>query len=122
MSSLLEKLKRAKARLDASTTQILQPGEYGFSVREARSEHDDKRQYDYIYVRLECDEIQTSDRFPITDNMLWKLNDLLVAVGLEVDSWTGPGDLVGRTGKLSATKDGSNTYYRYLAVVSGEIK
>lgn len=115
MNPLLEKLKRAKARFDASNTQILQPGEYCFSVRESRMEHDDKRQYDYIYVRLECDGMQTSDRFPITDNMLWKLSDLLTAVGIEIDNWVGPGDLVGRKGKLTATKDGAATYYRYLA-------
>jgi len=78
-------------------------------------EHDDKRQYDYLYIRLDCDGMQTSDRFPITDNMLWKLNDLLAAAGLDVDSWTGFADLVGRKGKLTATKDGSATYYRYLA-------
>jgi hypothetical protein len=115
MNALLEKLKGAKARVDASSSQILQPGDYGFLIREASMKHDDKRQYDYLYIRLDCDGRQTSDRFPITDNMLWKFVDLLAAVGIEIDNWVGPADLVGRKGELTATKDGSATYYRYLA-------
>ena len=114
MSPLLEKLKRAKARLDASTHQILQPGEYGFAVCEASMKHDNTRGYDYLFVRLDCDGKTTSDRFPIVDNMLWKLVDLLSAVGVDVDSFE-PKALTGRTGKLIATKEGSATYYRYLA-------
>lgn len=112
MNALLEKINRAKARLDASTTQILQPGEYCFAVCEAKMEHDDKRSYDYLWLKLDCDRMQTSDRFPIVDNMLWKLADLLSAVGVDVDSFD-PNALIGCTGKLTAEAKDGKTYYRY---------
>ncbi len=108
-----EKLKAIADRLNAQC-QILESGEYQFEVQEVREEHDDKRQYDYVYVRLNCGGTLTSDRFPITDSFLWKLRDLLLSVGVDIDSLDNLKELVGRTGKLSAQlQPDGKTFYKY---------
>jgi hypothetical protein len=108
----LEKVRKATAKLEKSHCQILQPGKYLLMDREVKREHDRVRHYDYLYVRLECDGQMPSDRFPITDDMIWKLGDFLSAVGLDVDSLSDIKDLVGRTGQLSAElqPDGKTVY------------
>jgi hypothetical protein len=75
MQELKEKLRLASERF--RKCEIVPAGEYSFTVLEASLEHDDKRHYDYLYVRLDCDGKLTSDRFPFTDNMFWKLKEFL---------------------------------------------
>jgi hypothetical protein len=115
IDQLKEKLRVARDRLQSSHCQILQPGDYRFSVVSAQIEHDSKREYDYLYVRLDCDGLLTSDQFPFTDNMLFKLGELLKAVGLELDNWADPKDLVGRSGRLIAEAHDDKTFYKYKA-------
>jgi hypothetical protein len=112
LSALREKLRLASDKFDASRCHILQAGEYRFSIVEAKLEYDDKRQYDYVWVKLDCDGELTQDRFPFTDQMLWKLAALVSAMGLDIDSFD-PQDLVGCTGQLSAEKQADKTFYRY---------
>jgi hypothetical protein len=112
LQDLREKLRLASDKFDASRCHILQPGEYRFSIVEAKLEYDDKRQYDYVWVKLDCDGELTQDRFPINEQLLWKLRALLAAMGLDVDSFE-PERLVGCTGKLTAEKQGDKTFYRY---------
>jgi hypothetical protein len=111
IDQLKAKLSVASERFKKSL--LLRPGDYRFSVVSAEIKHDDQRAYDFLYVRLLCDGETASDRFPFADNMLFKLAELLRAVGLEIDDWADPNDLVGRSGKLSAEKQGDKTFYRY---------
>jgi hypothetical protein len=112
IEQLKEKLRGANERLKKSL--LLRPGDYRFSVVSAQIEHDDKRQYDYLYLKLLCDGETASDRFPFGDNMLFKLAELLKAVGLEIDDWADPKDLVGRSGRLIAEANGEKVFYKYL--------
>jgi hypothetical protein len=59
LSALREKLRLASDKFDASRCHILQAGEYRFSIVEAKLEYDDKRQYDYVWVKLDCDGIDS---------------------------------------------------------------
>lgn len=114
----LEQLKQ-KLRLAADkfkACEILEPGEYRFEILEVSLEHDDKRGYDYVFVRLDCDGTTTSDRFPITDQMLWKLKALVSEMGLDSDSFE-PQQLIGCVGKLTAKKQKDMVLYRYQAAV-----
>jgi hypothetical protein len=113
LASLRAKLGAANAKLEASQCQILPPGDYPFVIKEAREEHDEKRGYDYWYLKLDCGGKLTSDRFPIVDNMLWKLNQVLVAVGLDVDDLNDVRELVERTGEFIAEKKSELTIYQY---------
>jgi hypothetical protein len=96
MEELKTKLRIASANM--LKCAILPAGEHGFEVREAKIEHDSQRNYDYLYVLLRCthDDQQslTSDRFPVVDNMLWKLADFLAAIGVEVDALMDTKELV----------------------------
>jgi hypothetical protein len=112
LEQLKEKLRGANERLKKSL--LLEPGDYRFSIISAEIKHDDKRAYDYLYVKLLCDGETASDRFPF-DDMLWKLAELLRAVGLEIDDWVDPKDLVGRSGQLTAEAHGDKVFYKYLA-------
>jgi hypothetical protein len=114
LEQLKEKLRVANARLKKSL--LLEPGDYLFSITSAEIKHDDKRQYNYLYVRLDCDGETASDRFPF-DDMLWKLATLLRAVGLEIDDWADPQELVGRSGQLTAEANGEKVFYRYVAPI-----
>jgi hypothetical protein len=111
--SLRARLQGANAKLEASQCRVLPPGDYEFVILEAREEHDDKRAYDYWFLKLDCSGKLTSDRFPIVDNMLWKINQLLAAVGLDIDSLSDVGDLVGLGGKFDAEAEGAKTFYKY---------
>jgi hypothetical protein len=106
IETLRARVAKASAKMEALQSKIMPPGDYEFTVLEAKEEHDDKREYDYWYLGLDCGRQATSDRFPLTDNMLWKLGELLEAVGLELESLTGAKDLVGRSGKFIAVKKG----------------
>jgi hypothetical protein len=117
IESLRVKLGAAAAKLEASQCQILPPGEYRFVVKEAREEHDEKRGYDYWYLRLDCGGKLTTDRFPLVENMFWKLNQLLAAVGLDIDDLNDVRELVERTGEFIAEKKGELTIYRYQPAV-----
>ena len=120
LTELKEKLRTATPELQ--TCKILKPGDYEFSVREAQIEYDQKRHYEYLYLRLDVGERATSDRFPFVENMLWKLFAFLAAVGLDADSWSDTKQLVGRSGKLKAETEDGKTYYRYLqADAEGEV-
>ena len=114
LADLKARIDAANKRFAATTCQILQPGEYGFEVKEARFEHDAKRGYDYIFVLLLCNgETLTSDRFPMSDNLLWKISTLLKAVGIDIDSWIDEKELIGRQGVLTAGQKGTLVIYRY---------
>jgi hypothetical protein len=113
LEKLKEKLRGASERLKKSL--LLPPGDYRFAVVSAEIKHDDQRAYDYLYVKVLCDGETASDRFPFADNMLFKLAELLKAVGLEIDDWADPKDLVGRSGKLTAeAHDDGKVFYKYL--------
>jgi hypothetical protein len=116
LEQLKEKLRVANDRLQSSYCQILKPGDYRFSVLSAQIEHNSKRGYDYLYVRLDRDGVLTSDRFPINE-MIWKLRDLLLAVGLDIDALSDTEDLVGRSARLSAEAHDDKTFYKYLTPV-----
>ncbi len=118
IEALRVKLGVAGAKLEASQHQILSPGDYQFVVKEAREEHDEKRGYDYWYLKLDCGGKLTTDRFPIVDDILWKINQLLAAVGLALDDLTDVKDLVGRTGEFTAEKNGEKTFYKYRKAVA----
>jgi hypothetical protein len=111
---LLEKIRKATERLEKSHCKILKPGAYSFTVQEAKIEHDKDRKYDFVFVKLDCGEVLTSDRFPIVDNMIRKLGDFLAAMGLDADTRSDEKDLIGRTGKLTAEKQADGkVFYRY---------
>jgi hypothetical protein len=114
------KAKIAKAKVGLGQSQILTPGDYEFVVKEAKEEYDEVRMYPYWYLRLEANGQATSDRFPLVDNMFWKLVELLNAVGLELESLKDVKDLVGRSGRLVAEKKGEEgkeiTVYEYQPV------
>jgi hypothetical protein len=111
----IEELKAriANARVGAGQSKILLPGDYEFTVLGAREQHDDKRGYDYWYLRLDCGGQATSDRFPWTDDRLDKIKDLLKSVGLELGSLRDVRDLIGRSGRLIAEIKGDWTIYQY---------
>jgi hypothetical protein len=111
---LKEKLRLAGERMKKSL--LLEPGDYRFAITLAEIRHDNKRGYDYLYVKLLCDGKKASDRFPF-DNMLEKLAELLKAVGMDIDSWHDPSELVGLSGQLTATPSGDKVFYNYLAPV-----
>jgi hypothetical protein len=112
LESIKEKLRLAGKQMEPC--RILELGEYGFSIQDVSQEYDQKRHYDYIFVKMFCnDNIRTTDRFPLIDKMMWKLKALLVSVGLPEDDWPGERQLVGLTGRLVAEKLGELTPYRY---------
>jgi hypothetical protein len=117
IEALKAHIAKASAKMEALQSKILPPGDYEFIVKEAKAEHDDKREYDYWYLRLDCNGQTTSDRFPLVDNMFWKLGELLDSVGLQLESLTGVKDLVGRSGQLVAVRKGEEgkeiTVYQY---------
>jgi hypothetical protein len=89
IETLRARVAKASAKMEALQSKILPPGDYEFTVLEAKEEHDDKREYDYWYLRLDCNGQTMSDRFPLVDNMFWKLGELLDSVGLQLESLTG---------------------------------
>jgi hypothetical protein len=113
IEELKARIAKASARFEAAKSKILSPGDYEFVVLEAREEHDDKRGYDYWYLRLECDGQATSDRFRLIDDDFKKIKDLLKAVGLELESLKDIRDLIGRSGRLVAVVKGEWTIYEY---------
>jgi hypothetical protein len=116
LGKIQEKLRQASKNL--RQWELLPAGEHSFTIFEASIEHDDKRKYDFVYVKLDCGSKLASDTFPVTDKMLWKLTDLLRAVGVEIDSFT-PEALVGRSGKLTAEpQPDGKVFYQYEVVVT----
>jgi hypothetical protein len=113
LESLRAQLERASATFAASQCQILAPGSYQFVILEAREEYDEVRKYDYWYLKLDCGDKLTSDRFPIVDNMLWKINQLLAAIGLDIDSLSDVKQLVGNIGEFIAKAKGQQTFYKH---------
>jgi len=113
LESIKAKLRLAKNQLDPA--KVLAPGDYNFRIQNVTQEYDSKRGYDYIFVKMfVCDgTIRTTDRFPITDMMMWKLKTFLVSVGLPEDDWPGERQLIGIAGRLIAEKVGDLTPYRY---------
>ena len=104
----------AQKRFDAQTHRILDDGEYNFEVVESRFDHDSVRRYGYLYVQLRCNEsILTSDRFPDTDNMLWKLASFLASVGIDPENWKSEKQLIGLKGRLIASAKGEQRIYTY---------
>jgi hypothetical protein len=115
LREIQEKLRQASARFPK--WEILPAGEYSFTVSEASIKHDDDRHYDYLHVRLDCDGKLASDRFPIVDDMLFKLREFLAAVGLDADSLTDLKVLVGRSGRFTAEpQPDGKTFYKYREV------
>jgi hypothetical protein len=114
LAELRDRIQRANKGFQSTVSRILKPGVYRFEIKTAGIEHDEKRGYDYLYLRMLCnDDVLTSDRFPMRDDMLWKIADLLAAVGLELDSWTVEKELVGLAGDLTAEQKGTLVVYRY---------
>jgi len=77
-----------------------------------RIKDDEARGYSYLYVQLRAGHRKTSDRFPVTDGMAWKLKTFLQTIGLTLDELTEENP-VGRTGELIATAKNGKTYYDY---------
>jgi hypothetical protein len=103
IAELQRRLEKVKKNL-ALPVSLLPPGRYSFRVEMARMKKDDQRGYDYVYVQLMgADGVKTSDRFPITDEWLWKLRAFIGAVGCSAEDLT-PDNLVGRTAELIICK------------------
>lgn len=118
LREIQEKLRQASTRFPK--WEILPAGEYTFSVREASIKRDDDRQYDYVYVRMDCSSSKAaSDTFPITDKMEWKLREFFDAIGLDADSFTDLKMLVGRSGRFTAEpQPDGKTFYKYRGMVA----
>jgi hypothetical protein len=113
-------LKERKARIrlakeNVAPCQVLEPGKrYHFTIRDVSQAYDSQREYHYVFVKMACGGgIVTSDRFPITDEMLWKLKALLASVGLNEDDWTDEKQLIGLSGEFLTEKKGKWVVYRY---------
>lgn len=115
IEELKARIAKASAKFGAAKSKILAPGDYEFTILEAKEERDDKRGYDYWYLRLECDGQATTDRFPLVDNMFWKIAELLDSVGLELESLKDVRDLIGKSGRLIAVTKDDWTIYQYQA-------
>jgi hypothetical protein len=83
IEALKARIAKASAKFEAAKSKVLSPGDYEFTIKDAREEHDAVREYNYLFLRLECDGQTTTDRFPLTDNMMWKLEALLDSVSPE---------------------------------------
>jgi hypothetical protein len=111
IEALKARLAKANARMEAERSKILPPGDYEFVIKSAREEHDEERGYDYLFLRMECNGRQTtSDRFPFTDQMFWKLEELFASLGVTTGEIK---DLVGRCGRFVAVTKGEWTIYEY---------
>jgi len=112
IAKLQRRLEEVKKNL-ALPVSLLSPGRYSFRVELARMKKDHQRGYDYIYVQLMgADGVKTSDRFPITDEWLWKLRAFIGAVGCSAEDFT-PDNLVGRTAELIISKQKNWAVYHY---------
>ena len=114
IAELQGRLEKVKKNL-ALPVSLLPPGRYSFRVEVARMKEDDQRGYDYVYVQLmNADGVKTSDRFPITDEWVWKLRAFIGAVGCPAENFT-PENLVGRTAELVISKQKNGAGYHYEA-------
>jgi hypothetical protein len=75
--------KSLKTRNAPVSLQAL--GCHSFRVESAEFKKDEKLGYDYLYVQLWCGDIKTSDRFPNTEDMVWKLEEFLDSISCTVD-------------------------------------
>jgi hypothetical protein len=98
-----------------SRVSRLSPGCYSFSVELAEFKEDIERKYTYLYIQFRTDDgSKASDRFPMTDDMIWKLAEFVDAVGLTMaDLSSDTKVFIGRTGKLTARTKGEWTIYEY---------
>ena len=116
IAALQKRSEKANKVLKAHTWgSLLSPGRHSFRVKFAEWKKDIKRDYDYLYVLLWSCDIKISDRFPLTDQMTWKLGDFLDSIGSSLDELKdNPKNLVGKTGALIAEKIGSGRIaYKY---------
>jgi hypothetical protein len=115
IKALKARIAKASARMEAERSKILPPGDYAFTIKSAREEHDEEREYDYLFLRLECNGQTTSDRFPLTDKMFWKLEELFASLGETSGEIK---DLVGRSGRFVAVIKDAWTIYEYQPLVA----
>jgi hypothetical protein len=117
IEALKARIAKANARMQASHSQNLEPGAYGFTITEAREEYIEKRQEARLYLRMLCDGTLTTDTFAYTEEMTWKLAKLLASIGIDFDAFIKKDidvkDLIGRSGELIAEKHGEKVYYKY---------
>jgi hypothetical protein len=114
IAELQGRLEKVKKNL-ALPVLLLPPGRYSFRVELARMKKDDQRGYDYVYVQLmNADSVKSSDRFPITEEWMWKLRAFIGAVGCSTENFT-PENLVGRTAELVISKQKNGAGYHYEA-------
>ena len=114
IAKLQGRLEKVKKNL-ALPVSLLTPGRYSFRVELARMKKDDQRGYDYVYVQLmNADGVKSSDRFPITEEWMWKLRAFIGAVGCSAENFT-PENLVGRTAELVISKQKNGAGYHYEA-------
>jgi hypothetical protein len=89
----------------------LPPGRNSFEVLTVKKKTDSQRHYDYL--RVELGSAKTLDRFPLTDEMLFKLAQFLDAVGARMKTSAptrkllsvGPGNLRRRRRMARLTTD-----------------
>jgi len=115
-------------RITKVAPKNLSIGPHHFQVIEVAAETDPKKGYDYLKIKIGAINMDTRekrlafDRFPLTEEMSWKLGAFLVASGypLKEDNsidWD-DSELVGKSGYLIAIENtvGDKKFinYRYL--------
>jgi hypothetical protein len=117
IAEIQRRLAKVNKLLKTRDTRVslLPVGRHSFRVELAEFKKDEKRGYNYLYVQLSCGDTKTSDRFPNTEDMVWKLGEFLDSISCTVDDLLDERTLKGKTGELIAEKIASGrTVYKYV--------
>ena len=113
----LEELREKVRLAGQKQTRLLPAGSYQFVIKQASFRYDSERNYEYLYLVLDCGGQRATDTFPLTDKMRRKLTDLLHSIGFEED-FENPEQFVGRQGRLTAEppNKAGQVFYTYVSL------